>query len=88
VRVATIVDITAIKYQRNISEYINFKYFTTMGLLDLFKRKEQPEEDKLEAKDSLPEIRENDFIDNSEPEGQETSTYSIEFGSKLYIKYK
>jgi hypothetical protein len=54
-----------------------------MGLFDLFKKKEQVAESNIEPKDSLPEIRENDFIDNSEP--SENSTYSVEFGSKLPI---
>jgi hypothetical protein len=56
-----------------------------MGLFDLFKKKEQTVEDNIEIKDSLVEIKEADFIDNSEPAEQENSTYLVEFGSKLPI---
>jgi hypothetical protein len=57
-----------------------------MGLFDLFKKNEQPQELILEEKNVLPEINEDVFIDNSEPTtGQENSTYSVEFGSKLPI---
>ena len=56
-----------------------------MGFFDLFKKTEQVQEVKLEEKNALPEIKEEDFIDNSEPSGQENSTYSVDFGSKLPI---
>lgn len=56
-----------------------------MGLFDLFKKNEQPQELNLEEKNALPEIKEDVFIDNSEPAAQENSTYSVEFGSKLPI---
>ena len=57
-----------------------------MGLFDLFKKKEQNQViDNLETKNILPEIREEDFIDNSEPAESANSTYSVEFGSKLPI---
>lgn len=56
-----------------------------MGFFDLFKKTEQIQEVNLEAKNTLPEIKEEVFIDNSEPSGQENSTYSVEFGSKLPI---
>ena len=56
-----------------------------MGLLDLFKSKVENQENNLEIKNVLPEIREDDFIDNSEPSEYETSTYSVEFGTKLPI---
>lgn len=56
-----------------------------MGFFDLFKNKEQNQEDLIKAQDDLPEIKEDDFIDNSEPSAQENSKYSVEFGSKLPI---
>jgi len=56
-----------------------------MGFFDLFKKKEQFQEVNLETKNALPEIKEEDFIDNSEPSAQENSTYSFEFGTKLPI---
>lgn len=56
-----------------------------MGLFDLFKKTEQVQDVNLEQKNALPEIKEEDFIDNSEPSEQENSTYSGEFGSKLPI---
>jgi len=56
-----------------------------MGFFDLFKRRGEYQEDSLEPQNALPEIREEDFIDNSEPSEQEASTYSVEFGSKLPI---
>jgi hypothetical protein len=56
-----------------------------MGLLNLFKKKEHIQEDALETKRELPDIKEEDFIDNTEPAEQEDSTYSVEFGSKLPI---
>ena len=55
-----------------------------MGLFNFLKNKEQIGEE-VETKDSLPEIREEDFIDNSEPLEQENSTYIVEFGSRLPI---
>lgn len=56
-----------------------------MGFFDLFKRKEQNQEEDFETRNILPEIKEEDFIDNSEPSEQRNSTYSVEFGSKLPI---
>jgi hypothetical protein len=56
-----------------------------MGFFDLFKKTEQVQESYLEPKSTLPEIKEDDFIDNSEPSGLENSTYSAEYGSKLPI---
>jgi hypothetical protein len=56
-----------------------------MGFFDFLRKKEQETEGHLETKDTLPEIREEDFIDKSEPSEQKSSTYSVEFGSKLPI---
>jgi len=56
-----------------------------MRFFNLHKEKEENREDYLETKDTLPEIREADFIDNSEPSEHETPTYSVEFGTKLPI---
>lgn len=56
-----------------------------MGLFDFFKQKEQTQESAPESKNVLPEIKEDEFIDNSEPSELQNSTYSIEFGSKLPI---
>lgn len=57
-----------------------------MGFFDLFKKKGQQEEVVADTKNTLPEIREEDFINNSEPNEQESSnSYSVEFGSKLPI---
>ncbi|AHF14192.1 hypothetical protein [Niabella soli] len=58
-----------------------------MGFFDLFKKKEPaPVEIPVEVKSSsLPEIREEDFIDNTNPTEENTTTYSVEFGSKLPI---
>jgi len=56
-----------------------------MGFLDFLKQKEQSEGENIEIKNTLPEITETDFIDNSEPVSHENSTYSVEFGSKLPI---
>ncbi|WP_018630526.1 hypothetical protein [Niabella aurantiaca] len=58
-----------------------------MGFFDLFKKRapapaEMPEETKNHT---LPEIKEEDFIDNSDPIEENTPTYSVEFGSKLPI---
>ncbi|HEX7755659.1 MAG TPA: hypothetical protein VF421_09960 [Niabella sp.] len=58
-----------------------------MGFFDLFRKKEpaqseMPEEPK---NNTLPEIREEDFIDDSDPTAENTTTYSVEFGSKLPI---
>jgi hypothetical protein len=55
-----------------------------MGLFDLFKKKELIQENNLESKNDLPEIKEEDFIDNTEPVN-DNSIYSVEFGSKLPI---
>jgi len=54
-----------------------------MGLFDRH-RKGQIQEDNHDEQSTLPEIREEDFIDKSEPSEQH-STYSVEFGSKLPI---
>jgi len=56
-----------------------------MGFFDFFKKNEQVQEDNLEIKNALPDIREEDFIDNSEPSEQGSSTYSVVFGTKLPI---
>ena len=56
-----------------------------MGLFNFFKKNEQAQDDNLEAKKELSEIKEEDFIDNSEPSEQGNSTYSVEFGTKLPI---
>lgn len=57
-----------------------------MGLFDLFKKKESQQViENFESKNSLPEIREEEFIDNTEPTEQANSSYSVEFGSKLPI---
>ncbi len=55
-----------------------------MGFFDIFKKKEQVLPEISEEKNTLPEIREEDFVDNSEP-SQQGSIYSVEFGSKLPI---
>jgi len=55
-----------------------------MGFLDLFKKNEQNQDVDLETKNALPEIKEEDFIDTSEPL-EKTSTYSVEFGTRLPI---
>lgn len=55
-----------------------------MGFFDLFKSK-KPEAIELPAiKNDLPDIKEEDFIDNSEPT-HENGTYTLEYGSKLPI---
>lgn len=58
-----------------------------MGFFDFFKKKAPtPVEMPGEIRGTiLPEIKEEDFIDNSEPAEESTSTYSVEFGSKLPI---
>ena len=56
-----------------------------MRFFDLFKQKSKIQESNLEPKESLPEIREQDFINNSEPSEQQKSTYSFGFGTKLPI---
>jgi hypothetical protein len=56
-----------------------------MAFLFFGKKNEQTEEVQAAQRDSLPEIREEDFIDNSEPSKQRNSTYSVEFGTKLPI---
>lgn len=58
-----------------------------MGFFDLFKKRapaptELPEETRASP---LPEIKEEDFIDRSDPTEETTTTYSVEFGSKLPI---
>ncbi|MFD2920373.1 hypothetical protein ACFS6H_11665 [Terrimonas rubra] len=55
-----------------------------MGFFDIFKTK-KPEVIELPAvKTELPEIKEEDFIDNSDPTG-ENGLHSLEYGSKLPI---
>lgn len=57
-----------------------------MGFFELFRKKQQPQELPAENKTPLPEIKEEDFIDNSEPTSQDSPhAYSVEFGSKLPI---
>ncbi len=56
-----------------------------MALFNFRKRKEQFQENPIETGETLPEIKEKDFIDNSEPTEQRNSTYSVEFGSRLPI---
>lgn len=56
-----------------------------MGLFDLFKKKELASVNGSELKDELPEIKEEDFIDNSDPSLNDSTVYSVEFGSKLPI---
>lgn len=55
-----------------------------MGLFDFFKPKKTVVIDLPTAKNELPEIKEDAFIDNSEP-ADESSTYLLEYGSKLPI---
>lgn len=54
-----------------------------MGLFNFFRNREGL--DTSDGKEALPEIKEEDFIDNSEPTEQEKPTYSIELGSKMPI---
>jgi len=56
-----------------------------MRFYDFLKKKKQETEENLGTKDILPEIREEDFIDKSEPSEQKNSTYLVEFGSRLPI---
>ncbi|WP_300597787.1 hypothetical protein [Niabella sp.] len=58
-----------------------------MGLFNLFKRRAPAQAEISETSNSttLPEIREEDFIDHSNPTSENTTTYSVEFGSKLPI---
>lgn len=56
-----------------------------MGLLDLFKKREKILDKNPEIKNELPEIKEEDFIDNSEPSFNGSYNNSGEFGSKLPI---
>lgn len=56
-----------------------------MGFLDYFKKTEPTVVSIPETKETLPEIKEEVFIDNSEPAAHVDSTYSVEFGSKLPI---
>lgn len=57
-----------------------------MGLFDVFKKKTEVQEtSNINSAGNLPEIKEEDFIDNSEPTVNSNSVYSIEFGSKLPI---
>lgn len=55
-----------------------------MGLLDLFRKKEPVQETTTEIKNTLPEIKEEDFIDNTNPSADNLAN-SAEFGSKLPI---
>ena len=56
-----------------------------MGLLNLFKKKEIIQESNLETKNDLPEIKEEDFINNTDPSINDNSIYTGEFNSKLPI---
>lgn len=56
-----------------------------MGLFDLFKKKQAVQADNSQIKSSLPEIKEEGFIDNGEPSEHNNSSYSLEYGSKLPI---
>lgn len=56
-----------------------------MGLFDLFKKRQTEQLANPEIKSALPEIKEEDFIDNSEPSDQSNLSYSVEYGSKLPI---
>ncbi|RYD80509.1 MAG: hypothetical protein EOP55_02045 [Sphingobacteriales bacterium] len=53
-----------------------------MGFLDLFRTNKQPDDSTQEIKASLTEIKEEDFIDNSEPDSDHSF---IEYGSNLPI---
>jgi len=55
-----------------------------MGLFDfLFRSKNSNKTNEGNSENLLPEIKEEDFIDNSDP--KEVGSYSVEFGSKLPI---
>lgn len=54
-----------------------------MGLFDFFKRNKTTETGEPQS-EPLPEIKEEDFIDNSQP-SEENGVYSVEYGSKLPI---
>jgi hypothetical protein len=56
-----------------------------MGFFDFFRKNETSQADIFENKNELPDIKEEDFIDKSEPLEQGNSTYTVEFGSKLPI---
>jgi hypothetical protein len=56
-----------------------------MGLMNLFRGKEKTMEGNIGEKENLPEIKEDVFIENTEPTEQENTTYTVEFGSKLPI---
>jgi hypothetical protein len=57
-----------------------------MGFFDIFKKRRLANYEEHSNKESLPEIKEEEFIDNSDPnEHQGNFGYSIEFGSKLPI---
>lgn len=84
VKVAIIEDIIAIKYQGSIYN-ININNAIEMGLIDLFKKKKLIQENNSETKSELPVIKEEDFIDNTDPSVNGNSIYSVEFGSKLPI---
>jgi hypothetical protein len=56
-----------------------------MGFFDLFRKKEPIADVTIETKDPLPDIKEEDFIDNSNPTDESVSTYYISIGSKLPI---
>lgn len=55
-----------------------------MGFFDIFKSKKPVITELPAVKNELPEIKEEDFIDNSEPT-IENGTYSPEYGSRLPI---
>ncbi|MBZ4192551.1 hypothetical protein [Niabella beijingensis] len=58
-----------------------------MGFFDLFRKQVPvPAEIPDEARsNTLPEIKESDFIDDSDPVEENGATYSVVFGSKLPI---
>lgn len=55
-----------------------------MGFFDIFKSKKPVVIELPAVKNELPEIKEEDFIDNSEP-NIENASYSLEYGSRLPI---
>lgn len=56
-----------------------------MGFFDFFRTKSTKAEYIANQDESLPDIEEDDFIDNSDPIDHENSSQSVEFGSKLPI---
>lgn len=56
-----------------------------MGLFNFFKKEQIQENNPGINSNTLPEIKEEDFIDNSEPSEQGSLTPSVEFNSRLPI---